>query len=47
MVSMRAQVDFTEGWGAYVMPHDGHPNARVDELVAKALLQCVQTLQSQ
>ncbi len=47
MLSLRDQVDFKEGWDAFFFPHDGHPNARMDHLLAKALLKRVQDLQLQ
>ena len=47
MVSLRDQVDFREGWNAFFIPHDGHPTARLDRLLAKSLLQRMQDLQLQ
>jgi hypothetical protein len=44
MVSVRDSIDFKEGWGGFFIPHDGHPNARLDRLLAKALLKRAQEL---
>ncbi len=47
MLSLRDQMDFEEGWDAYFIPHDGHANARMDRLLAEALLKRVQDLRLQ
>ena len=47
MVSLRDQVDFKEGWNAFFVPHDGHPNARLDCRLSRALLKQMQDLQLQ
>jgi hypothetical protein len=37
-VSMRRQVNVQEGWNAFFVPHDGHPNVRLARLRAGAQL---------
>jgi hypothetical protein len=43
MVSVRQIIgQRPENWHLYAIPHDGHPNARLDALVAKALLKALE-----